>query len=147
MSFPVASAQDDWPLQQVFGKANVAVVQTSGAAVVEQCTGDVCKRFALKGADSLTVLHDFAFLYLALVENYDIEQIKSPGGERYFQVLLQRRKGTCAGANEAEVARCALAAMAAQYPVTGSITQMVDGWNRRESWDIQAELRRAKIVR
>lgn len=143
---PAFSAQDEWPLKQMFGKKNIGMVQYQSGAAVEHCPDDTCKRFTLEGKTSLATLHDFALLYLALVDNYDIEQIKAPNGQRHFAMVLQRQKGNCAGADEAAVARCALAGMAARYPVKGFITKMEEGWSRREAWDIKAELRRAKIV-
>jgi hypothetical protein len=143
---PTLAAGGEWPLKQVFGARNVGLVQTRTGAAAEVCVDDACKRFALDGANTLTTVHDFAFLYLALVENYDIEQTKSPAGERYFANVLQRQKGACTGADEAAVARCTLANMAKRYPIQGFVTRMVDGWNRRESWDIGSELRRAKII-
>lgn len=143
---PAVSAQEEWPLKQIFGKTNIGMVQYQSGAAVEHCPDDNCKRFTLDGKTSLATLHDFALLYLALVENYDIEQIKAPNGQRYFAMVLQRQKGGCSGADEAAVARCALAAMAARYPVKGFITKMEEGWSRREAWDIKAELRRVKIT-
>lgn len=146
VSVPAWAAPDEWPLKQVFGQRNVGMVQTGSTASVELCVKEECRRFALAGADRLAILHDFAFLYLALVENYDIEQAKAANGQRHFAQVLQRQKGKCAGPDETAVARCALAGMAARYPVTGSLEHMVDGWNRRDPWDIKAELRRAKII-
>ena len=142
---PAMAAQEEWPLKQIFGAKNVGMVQTRTGAAVEHCPDDTCKRFALDGAATLATVHDFALLYLALVDNYDIEQIKASNGGRHFAAVLQRQKGNCTGPDEAAVARCALASMAKRYPVKGFITKMDEGWSRREALDLAAELRRAGI--
>lgn len=139
------ASQGEWPLQQVFGVKNVGMVQTGRQAVVEYCPDDTCIRFILAGGDSLSALHDFAFLYLALVQNYDIEQSRSPGGERYFAAVLKRQQGRCSGTDETDVAKCALAAMARRYPVRGYVSRMDEGWRRSEPFDLRAALVRAGI--
>lgn len=145
LAAPASAAEGEWPLKQIFGSKNIGMVQTSAGSAVEHCVDETCKRFTLDGKGTLATVHDFAFLYLALVENYDIEQIKAPGGGRYFSAVVQRQKGSCTGADEMAIARCALAGMAARYEVTGYITKFDEGWNRREKWDIKTELRRAGI--
>lgn len=146
MLAPALSAEGAaWPLKQVFGAKNVGMVQTSRQAVVEHCPDDTCLRFILEGRDALPVLHDFAFLYLALVENYDVENIKGPDGQRHFAVILARRKGTCTGPDEAAVARCTLAALAARYPIQGYVSKLEEGWRRTTAFDVRAALARAGI--
>ncbi len=142
---PAWAGQEAWPLKAVFGARNVALVQTGRQAVVEYCPDDTCTRFILAGADSLPTLHDFAFLYLALVQHYDIEQIKGPGGERYFAAVLGRRRGACAGADETAVAKCALGAMARRHPVQAYISRMDEGWRRSTPFDLRAALAAAGI--
>ncbi|MEO1765881.1 hypothetical protein [Thiobacter aerophilum] len=134
-----------WPLKQVFGANNVGMVQTSRQAIVEHCPDDTCLRFILEGRDALPVLHDFAFLYLALVENYDVENIKGPDGQRYFAAILARRKGTCTGPDEAALARCVLATLVERHPIQGYISKMDEGWRRTTPFDVKAALARAGI--
>jgi hypothetical protein len=144
-ALPASAAQDEWPLKQVFGAKNVGMVQTSRNAVIEHCADDTCTRFMLAGAKTLPTLHDFAFLYLALVPQYDVEQTKGPTGERYFATVLKRQKGVCAGPDETSIAKCALASMAARYSVQAYISKMDEGWRRSEPFDLRAELTRAGI--
>ena len=143
---PALAWGEEWPLKQVFGVNRVGLVQTSVTATAELCVDDGCKRLVLDGTDTLPIVHDFAFLYFALVENYDIEQAKSPADERYFAAIVQRRKGNCTGPDEEAIARCTLAAMAKRYPIKGYASKMDEGWNRPAAWDIQTEMRRAKII-
>jgi hypothetical protein len=138
-------AAEEWPLQRIFGARNLGMVQTPRQAVVEYCPDDTCTRFILAGGDSLAALHDFAFLYLALVQQYDIEQTRGPAGERYFDGMIRRRRGACAGADETALARCILGAMARRYPVQGYISRLDEGWRRSEPFDLRAELTRAGI--
>lgn len=133
-------AFDDWPLKQVFGVTNIGMVQTSRQAVVEFCPDDTCLRFVLPGRDALPVLHDFVFLYLALVENYDVENRKAPSGERYFATILDRRRGSCRG-DEGEVARCALKTLAERLPIQGYVIRPEEGWQRTRPFDFRAKLR------
>ncbi len=148
---PAAHAGESpaWPLKQVFGAKNVGMVQTSRQAIVEHCPpdspDDACLRFILAGQDALPLLHDFVFLYLALVENYDVENIRSPAGDRYFAGILARRKGGCTGSDEAAVARCTLAALAARYPIQGYVSRLEDGWRRTTPFDVKAALQWAGI--
>lgn len=138
-----SATAEEWPLKQVFGKTKIGMVQTSRHAVVEYCPDDTCKRFMLEGGQALPALHDFVFLYLAVVGNFDIEQIKAPNGERYFTGVLKRQRGDCGGTEEAAVARCALASMAGRYPIRGFISKMDDGWRRSEPFDLKAEVKKA----
>jgi len=137
--------ETSWPLKQVFGAKNVGMVQTSRQAVVEHCPNDTCLRFILQGREALPVLHDFVFLYLALVENYDVENIKSPRGERFFATILARRRGNCTGVDEAAVARCTLAQLAARYPIQGYVSSLEEGWRRSTPFDVKEALARAGI--
>lgn len=147
LSTPAAggAAREEWPLQRVFGPNHVGMVQTGRQAVIEYCPDDTCTRFILAGGDSLPTLHDFVFLYLALVQRYDIEQSKAPNGERYFATVIARRRGTCSGADETAAARCALAGLARRHPVQGYISRMDDGWRRSEPFDLRAALAGAGI--
>lgn len=146
LALPALAAEGQaWPLKQVFGAKNVGMVQTSRQAIVEHCPDDTCLRFILEGRDALPLLHDFAFLYLALVENYDVENIKGPDGQRYFAVILARRKGGCVGTDEAAVARCVLSSLANRYPIQGYISRMDEGWRRTTAFDVKAALAKAGI--
>ena len=140
-----AGQEGTWPLKQVFGPKNVGMVQTSRQAIVEHCPDDTCLRFILQGRDALPVLHDFVFLYLALVENYDVENIKSASGERYFATILARNKGDCSGPDEAAVARCTLARLAARHAIQGYVSRLEEGWRRTTPFDVKAALARAGI--
>jgi hypothetical protein len=136
-----------WPLKQTFTR-NAAVLQLPREAVAEVCEGEDCTRFVLAGADSLETVHDFAYLYLWLVRNYDLAPYKGKDGKRFIESILAKRKGTCSsGANEEAVGRCVLARMAATYPVKGLVNKFEDGWRKTVPVDLVAEMRQAGILK
>ena len=133
-----------WPLKQIFGR-DAAVMQLDQQGLAEVCPDNDCVRFVLEGKNTVEIAHDFAYLYLWLVEGYDLADKKSPSGERFLATIFNRRKGTCAGEDAVTTGRCILAHMAAAYTIVGIQTRYVDGWNRRSRLDIPAALRRSGI--
>jgi hypothetical protein len=135
-----------WPLKQIF-KNDAAILALSREAVAEVCPDDNCIRFVIQDPAAIDVVHDFAFLYLWLVESYDLAPKQDAKGQRYVVAILNKRKGTCGGADEDAVGRCALARMAGSYRFIGIETKFVDGWRKTLSFDIAARLKQAGIIR
>lgn len=140
------STSPHWPLKQIF-KIDAAILALSREAVAEVCPDDNCIRFVIKDPKAIDVVHDFAFLYLWLVDSYNLAPRKDAKGERYVVAILNKRKGTCAGADEDAIGRCALARMAASYQIIGIETKFEDGWRRTTSFDLAARLKQAGITR
>ena len=135
-----------WPLKQIFTR-DAAILAMSREAVAEVCPDDNCVRFVIKDPKAIDVVHDFAFLYLWLVDSYNLAPRKDAKGERYVVAILNKRKGACSGAEEDEIGRCALARMAATYQIIGIETKFEDGWRRTKSFDLAARLKQAGITR
>lgn len=135
-----------WALKQTFTK-NAAVLQLPRESLAEVCEGDDCTRFVLAGANSIETVHDFAYLYLWLVRNYDLAPYKGQDGKRFVATILAKRKGTCVGADEEAIGRCVLARMAAANQVKGLVRKFEDGWNRTYALDLVAEMRQAGILK
>lgn len=151
LAFQIGSAyaqttSPHWPLKQIFTR-DAAILAMSREAVAEVCPDDNCVRFVIKEPKSIDVVHDFAFLYLWLVESYNLAPRKDAKGERYVVAILNKRKGTCSGLDEDEIGRCALARMAATYQIIGIETKFEDGWRRTKSFDLAARLKQAGITR
>jgi len=144
----VASAQQlpspNWPLRKLFGK-DVAVLQLSREAVAEICIGETCTRFVINDKNGIEFIHDFAFLYMWMVESYDLAPRKDANGERFVDIVLKRRKGNCTGDDEA-VGRCALARMYAERQVVGIETVFENGWRKTRAFDLKERLQKAGIL-
>ena len=140
------STSPHWPLKQIF-KNDAAILALSREAVAEVCPDDNCVRFVIKDPKAIDVVHDFAFLYLWLVESYNLAPRKDAKGERYVVAILNKRKGTCSGADEDEIGHCALARMAATYQIAGIETKFEDGWRRTTGFDLAARLKQAGITK
>ena len=144
----IASAQltsPNWPLRKVFGK-NAAVLQMNKEAVAEVCVGETCTRFVVKDANGIEFVHDFAFLYMWMVEEYDLAPRKDANGERFVDTVLKRRKGSCTGADEEAVARCAMARMVNERQIAGIETVFEKGWRHTRAFDLKARLQKAGIL-
>lgn len=140
------STSPHWPLKQIF-KNDAAILALSREAVAEVCPDENCVRFVIQDPQAIDVVHDFAFLYLWLVESYNLAPRKDVKGERYVIAILNKRKGNCSGADEDEIGRCALARMAASYQIIGIETKFVDGWRKTLSFDLAVRLKQAGITR
>jgi hypothetical protein len=139
------STSPHWPLKQIF-KNDAAILALSREAVAEVCPDDNCVRFVIKDPQAIDVVHDFAFLYLWLVESYNLAPRKDAKGERFVVAILNKRKGNCSGADEDAIGRCALAHIAATYQITGIETKFEDGWRRTTGFDLAARLKQAGIT-
>lgn len=135
-----------WPLKQIF-KNDASILALSREATAEVCPDETCTRIVIKDPKSIEVVHDFTFLYLWLVESYDLASKKDAKGERFVVAILNKRKGACSGADEDAIGRCALAHMAATYQFVGIESKFVDGWRKTLSFDIAARLKKAGITR
>ena len=134
-----------WPLKQVFVK-NAAVLKMNGQAVAEVCPDNGCFSFVMQDEKSLDVVHDFAYLYLWLVETFDLEARQDAKGQRFIPAILNKRKGNCTGEDEYAIARCTLALLWKTHKITGSEKKFEDGWNQTHPLDIAARLKQVGII-
>lgn len=130
----------NWPLKQVFDK-NATVLNIGKQSVAEVCPDNDCFTFAIQDEKALDVAHDFAYLYLWVVESFDLAERKDAKGQRFVSEILSKRKGSCTGADEFTIASCTVAQMFTQYQVSGSERKFEDGWNRTQRLDIAARLK------
>ena len=136
----------NWPLKQVFDK-NASIINIGKQSVAEVCPDNDCFTFAIQDEKALDVAHDFAYLYLWVVESFDLADRKNAQGQRFVPEILSKRKGSCTGADEFAIASCTVAQMFTQYHVNGSERKFEDGWNRTRRLDIAARLKQVGILK
>ena len=140
-----APAQN-WPLKQVFDK-NASIINLGKQSVAEVCPDNDCFTFAIPDEKALDVAHDFAYLYLWVVESFDLAERKDAKGQRFVPAILSKRKGNCAGVDEFAIASCTVVQMYTTYKVSGSERKFEDGWNRTKRLDIAARFKQVGIVK
>lgn len=136
----------NWPLKQVFDK-NATVLNLGKQSVAEVCPDNDCFTFTIPDEKALGVVHDFTYLYLWVVESFDLADRKNAQGQRFVPEILSKRKGSCTGADEFAIASCTVAQMFTQYHVNGSERKFEDGWNRTRRLDIAARLKQVGILK
>lgn len=140
-----APAQN-WPLKQVFEK-NASIINLGNQSVAEVCPDNDCFTFSISDEKALDVAHDFAYLYLWVVESFDLAERKDAKGQRFVPAILNKRKGSCTGADEFAIASCTVVQMYTTYKVSGSERKFEDGWNRTHRLDIAARFKQVGIVK
>lgn len=140
---PVAT--QNWPLKQVFDK-NASIINLGKQSVAEVCPENDCLTFVIPDDKALDVAHDFAYLYLWVVESYDLAERKDAKGQRFVPAILNKRKGNCTGADEFAIASCTVVRMYTTYKVSGSERKFEDGWNRTRRLDLAARFKQAGIT-
>lgn len=143
---PAPAPATNWPLKQVFGK-DATVINLGKQSVAEVCPDNDCFTFAIQNEKALDVAHDFTYLYLWVVESFDLENRKDAKGQRFIPEILNKRKGNCTGADEFAIASCTVGQIFTQYQVSGSERKFEDGWNRTRRLDVAARLKQAGILK
>ena len=134
-----------WPLKQIFGK-DAAILSLGSQSVAEVCPDDSCFRFVIKGDKALDVVHDFAYLYLWLVESFDLANRQDTNAQRFVMAILNKRKGNCSGQDEDAIARCTLARLAVAYKIIGLEKKFENGWNQTRPLDISMRFKQTGVV-
>ena len=144
----VFAATDALPLKAVLGDA-VTLEQKPRSAIVEYHPDTSTIRFELKGAKTLPVLHDFAYLtLLGADQSIVLSREERNAATARLPAILARWSGGCRESDQAGRIRCAIGKIAAKKRIERYFISHAQGGKCtvRESLDGKKEISKSQCA-
>jgi hypothetical protein len=116
-----------WPLQEALG-TDAKLHQSPRSSTVEYCPDNTCDSFEAKGADSLALLHDFAYLYLYAHGQYlYLAEFKATTGAPYVSAVASRYASSCPVTSSSGTVECVLKLLQGRLGITYAFVRYDEG--------------------